>query len=614
MLYYIVFPSKKMSSQKFLRGLIALVLIVLSQLSTGQDLKNKELQDAQELLRKVIKGAQSSGIELKEQIEKTNQIIRIAEKHNADTLLTCGLAHKGIMCFLSDSLNEARKILFSLKEVEINKLHYFTRFLTNMYKARVLAADYKYKEAIEVLNKAYEIAKTVDSKNWMATCTLLTGQWAGMFGNDKLTIEKYKEAYSIYMQNKTPNLAGYALVNLANVFGVKGQLDSALAYSLKGKNLMDPKRDKEALLTTEINIAGIYYDMGKIKEGDIQLAQIKSVLDTLNLKHIENLYQEYLCKSMVAKKNWRAAAKAMEKLIARSDESRSREWLLSRLGSLISYYDSAADYNSAFRISKQLGTLKDSIYTSEKNKALAEIIAKTDVERHKLENALLKAELDSQDFKNYLLAAIALLFISVGAISTLSFRNKKLKAEKLFKKAKQEVVQENLQRMEIEKEAKILAKSLAMEQAEKEELQTEVQEKSEQIIQLATQNTHKKELVKQLEILSYSYNNTDRRLANLINDLKQEIINNPDQELIEETFLKANPNFNEKLREQFPQLTENDLRILGFIKQGFDSKQIALLINVKEESLHNTRSRIRKKVGLQINESLEDWLASLNFS
>lgn len=69
--------------------------------------------------------------------------------------------------------------------------------------------------------------------------------------------------------------------------------------------------------------------------------------------------------------------------------------------------------------------------------------------------------------------------------------------------------------------------------------------------------------------------------------------------------------FFEKLRQDFPDLTSYDLRLCAYIKIGFNSKEIASLLNIKPSSVYISRSRLRKKLNIETDEDLHSYLNSI---
>lgn len=69
-------------------------------------------------------------------------------------------------------------------------------------------------------------------------------------------------------------------------------------------------------------------------------------------------------------------------------------------------------------------------------------------------------------------------------------------------------------------------------------------------------------------------------------------------------FDDLNDGFLNKLKKQYPQLTNSDLKVCTYIKLNLTTKEIAQLLNITVRGVEVSRYRIRKKMGLQTEQSL----------
>ncbi|WP_271405340.1 tetratricopeptide repeat protein [Tenacibaculum soleae] len=76
-------------------------------------------------------------------------------------------------------------------------------------------------------------------------------------------------------------------------------------------------------------------------------------------------------------------------------------------------------------------------------------------------------------------------------------------------------------------------------------------------------------------------------------------------------FEKIRPDFFSKLKQISPNLSVNDLKHCTYIVSNLKSKEVAQLINVSPRSVETTRYRVKKKMGLEKEDSLYDLLSSL---
>lgn len=73
-----------------------------------------------------------------------------------------------------------------------------------------------------------------------------------------------------------------------------------------------------------------------------------------------------------------------------------------------------------------------------------------------------------------------------------------------------------------------------------------------------------------------------------------------------ETFENLAPDFTRRLKEAYPALTESDIRLASYIAIGMESKHIARVMSIRPESVKQARWRLRGKMGLGPDDSLDD--------
>ncbi len=69
--------------------------------------------------------------------------------------------------------------------------------------------------------------------------------------------------------------------------------------------------------------------------------------------------------------------------------------------------------------------------------------------------------------------------------------------------------------------------------------------------------------------------------------------------------------FFKKLKEQFPNLSSNDLRWCAYLKIGLNSREIAEILNIQPSSAYIGRSRLRKKLNLNQEDDLYTFLNNI---
>ena len=79
-------------------------------------------------------------------------------------------------------------------------------------------------------------------------------------------------------------------------------------------------------------------------------------------------------------------------------------------------------------------------------------------------------------------------------------------------------------------------------------------------------------------------------------------------ERIENEFNIVHNNFIKNIRSRYPALTTNELLLCAYIKMNLATKEIAPLMNMSVRGVETIRYRMRKKLSLEREESLTDFL------
>ena len=93
--------------------------------------------------------------------------------------------------------------------------------------------------------------------------------------------------------------------------------------------------------------------------------------------------------------------------------------------------------------------------------------------------------------------------------------------------------------------------------------------------------------------------------------LKSHEISQQSQDSFVSTFSDVNPKFLEALDRKYPNLTKTERRLAVYISLGLDNKHISRLTGVRPESVKQARWRLRSKMGLPEDVSLEDEMKAL---
>ncbi len=151
-----------------------------------------------------------------------------------------------------------------------------------------------------------------------------------------------------------------------------------------------------------------------------------------------------------------------------------------------------------------------------------------------------------------------------------------------------------------------------------EHLREEIENKSKELANYTMMVTKKNDLLNQLKeqlekLEIHVIAATAKKRLKEINKLIQSgISNEEDWKLFNENFDKANETFLQNLRKRYMDLTPNDLRFCALLRMNMTSKEIASLLNISPRSVEVKRYRLRKKLNLEHEKNLVEFLMEVN--
>ena len=86
--------------------------------------------------------------------------------------------------------------------------------------------------------------------------------------------------------------------------------------------------------------------------------------------------------------------------------------------------------------------------------------------------------------------------------------------------------------------------------------------------------------------------------------IDENISNKDDWQIFQNNFERAHDQFFSRMKSNFPQLTQNDLRLCAYLHMNLSSKEIAPLLGISFRGVENHRYRLRKKMNLDHDDSL----------
>jgi hypothetical protein len=127
---------------------------------------------------------------------------------------------------------------------------------------------------------------------------------------------------------------------------------------------------------------------------------------------------------------------------------------------------------------------------------------------------------------------------------------------------------------------------------------------------------NKTQLIEQVELElsqlkaagSALYSETERSLGEL---LQSSILTEEEWQRFRTLFEKVHPGFLSKIRQQFPDLTPAETRILVLTRLKLTNKEMMAMLGIGYDAIKKTRQRLRKKINLPDEATLDQWIEKM---
>ena len=181
--------------------------------------------------------------------------------------------------------------------------------------------------------------------------------------------------------------------------------------------------------------------------------------------------------------------------------------------------------------------------------------------------------------------------------------------QKYYQHKHQKIIAENnllLELKELENQKEIM-------KIRNEQLTKDVDQKNKELAASTMTLLKKDEL---LRIIKEDLKNTpdpsaSKKIKSVINVINRSVVEDSQWDVFKEAFDKADNDFIKKVKEAHPILTPNDLRLCAYLRLNLSSKEIAPLLNISVRSVEIKRYRLRKKMNLEHEKSLVDYILGI---
>jgi tetratricopeptide (TPR) repeat protein len=463
----------------------------------------------------------------------------------------------GIISYESGNDTEALEFLMkALKESEHLKENVLVaRSLSNIGMIHEVREDHK--NALKYYQKALRYAELADNKMGQGVC--LTN-----IANVYLRVKDYKKSLAYYNRSiilreglGDKNGMSYTITNIGLVYRAMKDYPEALEHLYRGMTFRKELHSPPLLMSSYIHLSKTFLEMN-VYDSALYYAK-------LHLKSAE---------SLEAKRNIKEGFDIFKQI-----------------------YEQMGNYKMAYEYQGKYLASKEQLDNEEIKRKMLDIEANYESEKQLAEINLLKSlNLRSKVIRNIAFGVLIITFIFGGSIFYIQKKTHS-KDKKLFEQrntlssmeeSNRELREKYLQEKIDFKNKELTTNTLNL--IQKNGIMTEIRESIQEI--LATSKDSNIKFGRLIKLIDYSFS-LDK-----------------DWDEFKTYFDQVHTEFFTKLKERYPDLSTADFRLCALIKLKLSMKECATVLGISAESVKTARYRLRKKLNLNSEENLLDFITT----
>ena len=431
------------------------------------------------------------------------------------------------------------------------------------------------------INKDVRIA---DAKNHLANIEFNLSH----FDN---AIKYNEEALEIYINQEDLQYQAIALHDLGKAYKKKGDYG-------KSKALFNQSLEKSRLANSASTITSNLSEIGSINniekrpnEGVKLLQESVTIASEIKSERLMALSKIELSESYNQLNLPEKALSELNDVINYAKNSNSKLILRDAYQKRSFAYQIMNLFEKSLIDHKKFKNLNDSIFNEKNLQKIEELRIIYETEKKEAALALQKEEIKSlnqkveiSNLKKGLYAGGMFSFIAISGLVFFGYRQR-IKKNKI-EREKQETIYEQ----EIEHKKKELAS---------------------QTLHLVQKNTFIQELQENLERLKNNPELFKMEFKRIVMLLRKENASDKDWEVFKSYFVEVNNDFDKKLQSIYPEISEKETRLAALLKMNLSTKEIATMLNVLPDSILKSKYRLKKKLELDKDTDLYQYLSTL---
>jgi len=554
--------------------------------------------------------------------KKIDSLLINLEQSPDDPDILLELSKEYLPEFPDRSLKYANRLLDYSNKTENNKY----KILSLNIIGNIHNQQNEIEDALKYYQYALKISENIGDKELTMNSLINVANIYYFWNNHNKTIEYYKRALELSKELEDKEATALTLLNLGNEYGEIKDFAKALETYYKSLKISEELNDTLSIVYALNNIGFTFFEMGnypraldfyfKAQKANEEIGDEmgqSAALSNIGVVHLKS--GNYI--------------KALKYIIAGSkiaERNNFIEFMIEDYHDLSELYNKMGDHENAYKYHCKYSGLKDSIFTEKKHKQIAELQTLYETEKKEKEIEILKHSSHLQKQLTYVILALTglILIIVILIFNRFKLKNRLLKKEKQQLDLEVEKSRLESERHEAEKQLKHMENLRLQEEMKaqteintikNEKLQSELDHKNREITSSTMHILQKNKILEDISGLIENINpdgnkKTRQQLSEIKNIIRQNMNMDDEWEKFKLHFENVHPDFFRRLLDDYPALSQNELKHCAYMRINLSTKEIAKLLHIGARGVQTSRYRLKKKMQLDAETNLYDFLGS----
>ena len=401
-----------------------------------------------------------------------------------------------------------------------------------------------------------------------------------------LALSYLKKSLKIALKLNDSTQIAYLYNSFGSYYKLVQRIDSSIIYYSKALELFKITKNEQGIAGANNNLAITYFNNLDYEKALSHYSNSFRIAKKYNISKDMSLYLLNIGATYKKLQKSKKALFSFKESYAIADSAKNKLNKLRAAKELYFYFKDRNDDINALKYFEIYHETDKEVFSIQLQQEITDLKSRINIQQKNNKISLLTKEKALSEAKvknkNFFIVILIIVFLLAVLLAIFILKRKTFKQQILTQKLDKERVESELRKKELE---------LIKEKSDS---------KSRELTSICLIRDNKNELLQDIKnsVLSYKETNDEKTLNQLCADIDNNLRFENDWEVFKLHFEEVHPEFFERLKFAYPQLTQNNLKLCAYIKIGLSNKEISRLLLVSPESIKTAKKRLKKKLNI----------------